>query len=402
MTRHMLLIGGARGVHPKAKRLGLRLSLMMRMPRLLAQQRLDTYDRIVGMPADASVEQWVSMARAIHAADPVDAIGGFNEVSQAQAAEIALALGLPSYTPQIIRCTQQKDLMRQVLREAGLDSTPARQVAGAEEIAAFGAAHGYPVVLKPVDARGSLGVSIIRSAEDIPAALSWFGTWSAKHPMLVEQFLAGQEYSVEAFSEQGRHQVIAITQKFKDPATSVEIGHCLPAPIDADTRAAVEQFVAGVLSALGIADGPSHTEVIVTADGPRIVETHVRLGGDSIPDLIELLSGVDLEELWIRQTLGERVLERVPRRLDGFAAIWFVSPRAVGTLERVEGREAALALEGVKKVAFQQEPGDTVQGAYDSFSRGGYAIAVGESADAAVARARAAAEQLRFIVSCAG
>ena len=71
-------------------------------------------------------------------------------------------------------------------------------------------------------------------------------------------------------------------------------------------------FAAGGTPANKVVASASHTEVIVTAEGPRIVGTHVRLGGDSIPELIQLVSGVDLEELWIRQTLGESVFDPPP------------------------------------------------------------------------------------------
>lgn len=402
MVRHMLLIGGARGIHPKAKKLGLRLSLLMRMPRLLAQKDLNTYDRIVGMPVNATDEEWVAQARLIHQVDPIDAIGGFNEVSQNQAAAIAESLGLPFYTQDVIDATQQKDKMRQRLYEAGLDATPVRQVSSVDEIAAFGAAHGYPLVLKPVDARGSLGVSIVRSSQDIGAAFAWFQQWASQYRMLAEQFLEGEEYSVEAFSERGQHRVVCVTQKFKDAMTSVETGHCLPAPLAEDTRTAIEQYVVRVLSALGIQNGPSHTEVIVTAAGPRIVETHLRLGGDSIVDLIQLAGGVDLDELWVRQTMGEAVLAQLPDRMDQFAAISFVTPQAVGTLERVEGVAEAAALPGVARVELMQPQGAQVRGAYDSFSRGAYAIAVADTADEAVARAQAATRRLRFMVLCTG
>jgi biotin carboxylase len=398
----MLLIGGSRDVHPKAKSAGLKLSLLTPMPKLRTQKNLNIYERIVGLPETASVDEWVGAACLIHRTDAVDAIGGFSEPTQDHAAAIAAALGLPFHPPEVIRHTRQKDQMRQVLREAGLDETPSRLVASADEIAAFGEAHGYPLVLKPVDGRGSLGVSIVRSSHDIGAALAWFSNWSPEHGMLAEKFLDGEEYSAEAFSERGRHQVICVTQKFKDQTTSVETGHCIPAPLGEERRAAIERFVVDALTALGIENGPSHTEVIVTADGPRIVETHTRLAGDSIVELIQLVSGVDLDVLWIRQAAGECVLDRVPAHLQGSAAISYVTPRATGALERVDGIAEALALPGVVRVEVLQELGAQMQGAHDSFSRGGYAIAVGDTGQEAAARAQAAAARLRFLIACAG
>jgi biotin carboxylase len=400
---HFLLIGTARDIHPKIRQLGHRLSLICPLRNLKTLSNHDIYDRVIGMPMSATPEEWVEQARLIERVDPVDVLGGFNEVTQHLSAIIGAALGLPYHAPQVIQRTRQKDEMRRVLREAGVDATPARLVEGGQDdIVAFGEAHGYPLVLKPVDGRGSLGISIVRSAQDVPTALAWFGQWASQHAMLVEKLLSGEEYSVEAFSEHRRHRVVCVTQKFKDPRTSVEIGHCLPAPLPQAAREMIERFVCDVLTAIGLEDGPSHTEVFATADGPRIVETHARLAGDNLVDLIQLTSGVDLDELWIRQVAGESVLDEVPTQLSRWASIAYASPQAEGTLERVDGEEQASTGAGVVRVGLLQEPGTQVHGAHDSFSRGAYAIAVGDSSDEAVARARAAVSKFRFVVVCSG
>lgn len=405
MARHILLIGGSREVHPKVKQQGLRLSMLFSMSTMKNRRNMEIYERIIGIPAAAALQEWIEAARYIHRLDPFDCIGGFNEPTQAIAAAVAQDLGLEFHPPEVIQAICQKDRMRTVLQVAGLDSTQSRVVQSADEIAAFASKHGYPIVLKPVDGRGSLSISILRSEREIAAAVARFQQWSPKHQMLVEQFLEGEEWSVEAFSERGQHRVVCITQKFKHATTSVETGHCLPAPLTDAVRQEIEQFVTRALTALGIANGPSHTEVILTAQGPRMVETHARLGGDSIVDLIQLVSGVDLDQLWIRQVSGESVLDQVPHRLDRLnqvAAISFVTPQAVGVLERVDGVEAAAAMPGVQQVEILQAAGDFLEGAYDSFSRGAYTIATGNTHEEAVHRARTAAAQLRFVVSCVG
>jgi biotin carboxylase len=400
MSKHMLLIGGSREVHPKVKALGLRASLLFNMATLKNRRNMAMYERIVGLPATASVDEWIETARLLHRFDPFDCLGGFNEPTQDRAAAVAHALGLPYLTADAIAVTRQKDRMRGMLREAGLDTTASRLVDGAADVAAFGDKHGYPIVLKPVDGRGSLGISIVRSSLEIEAAVARFARWAPDHRMLAEQFLDGEEWSVEGFSEDGRHRIVCVTQKFKDPVTCVETGHCLPAPLAEDARVAIERFVASVLTAVGLTDGPSHTEVIVTRDGPRIVETHARLGGDSIVEMIQLVSGVDLDELWIRQCAGERVLDRVPTRLERFASIAFATPRAHGVLERVDGVAEAAASPGVVRVELLEDPGAEMHGAQSSETRGGFVIATGDTAAEATAHAHAARGRLRFVVAC--
>ncbi len=400
MSKHMLLIGGSREVHPKAKKLGFRLCMLFDMKTVKSRKGLDMYDRIVGIPARASAAEWVATARLIHATDPFDCIGGFNEPTQDFAAAIAEALGLPFHTTDVIRYTKQKDIMRQLLTEAGLNSAASRLVQNATEVEGFAAAHGYPVVLKPVDGRGSLSVAILHTQAEIAPAVERFRQAAPGHQMLVEQFLDGSEWSVEAFSEAGKHKIVCITQKFKDPVSCVETGHCLPAPLAEAPAAAIRAYVRDVLTAVGIQNGPSHTEVILTASGPQIVETHARLAGDSIVELIELASGVDLDDAWIRQCGGESVLGDIPEQLGRFASIAYVTPAAVGTLVRIDGESEAKALPGVIRVDLLQDPGAKMEGATDSFARGASAIAIGERAEEATSRAKDAAGRLSFVLAC--
>jgi biotin carboxylase len=402
MTQHLLLIGTSRDLHPKAHRLGARLTVLERTSKL-SGRKLDVYSRIIGIPDGASTSEWVEQAALVHRRDPFTALGAFTESAEEQAAAVAAALGLPYHPAAVIQRTHDKLEMRRVLREAGLDDTGSRVVDSRQALEDFAAEAGYPIILKPLDARGSLGVSALRSPADVPGALDWFSKWASEYRMLAEELLQGTEWSVEAFSEGGEHRIVCITQKFKEEGHFVEVGHCAPAPLPAGDARAIEDFVRRVLSALGVQRGPSHTEVFLTAQGPRVVETHTRLGGDSIGDLIRLTTGVDLDELWIRQCLGESVLAEVPVvSSDKHAAIAFVSPHAHGTLLRVEGEDEVSAMPGVDKVDVMLSPGTTLAGLHDSFSRGASVIATGATAEEAVTRAQSAAGRLRFIVSCGG
>ena len=398
---HMLVIGKTAAVHPIARRLGVRLTLFVPTSSLKGAP-LDLYDRIVTFPGSASMDEWIETAERVARRDPFDAIGGFSEVNQPFAAAIGAALGLRYPSRDAVRATRDKAWMREVLWRAGVEQVPAQVVDGEAGVASFARTHGYPVVVKPLDGRGSLGVSIVRGEDDLPRSLAWFRRWAPGYQMLVERFLPGEEWSLEGFSERGEHRLVCVTQKFKDPVTCVETGHCVPAPIDGALRDQLWSHAARMLTAIGLQDGPSHTEMILTPDGPRVVETHARTAGDKIVELIKLAGGPDLNLLWVRQQLGERVLDELSSGFDGFASIAFATPQAVGTLERVDGVDEVQQRPGVREVALEQAVGAVLTGAYDSYSRGALVIAVGATADEAAERARSGVRQLRFVVSCVG
>lgn len=406
MSPHVLIVGALPSAHRKFKELGGQLSLFIPMDRLSLIPTFDIYERMHGFAPTASIEEWIEQARLLHEIDPVEVIAGFHESTEEHAAAIAAALDLPFHSRETVARTHNKALMRETLRRAGVDPTGSRCVSSAAEIEAFAAEYGYPLILKPVDGRGSTGVSTIRRPEELAPAIEWFRQWAPTADMYVEQFLHGVEVSVESFSEQGRHHIVCITQKYKETTHFVEIGHCLPAETDAATTEAIHELVTRMLTALGVQYGPSHTEVMITPDGPRVVETHTRMSGGYLTELIESVSGVNLLDLWVRQVLGEQVGSRLPVTLqpsgNRFAATWYMTPEAIGTIERVDGLDQAKAIDGIMQVGVLQGPGTTITGAHDSFSRAAYATATGSSHGEAVTRAQEATQQLRFLIACQG
>lgn len=151
---------------------------------------------------------------------------------------------------------------------------------------------------------------------------------------------------------------------------------------------------------MGITTGPSHTEVVWTVRGPRIIETHVRLGGDDIPRLVQDTTGVHLEEEVARILLD---LPPAPSREAAAtaSAIWFVATPVSGELIDVLGVQAAESAEGVVAVDRLAAPGTVLAGLESSGDRVVSVRAVGATPDEAVARARNAASLIRVAVSAA-
>jgi biotin carboxylase len=395
---HMLGVGRSREIHAKAAAMGFRLSVIAAKAKV-ASLDPGIYHRIVGVSPGAGAAEWVALARAIHAVDPIEAVGGLSETTQWAAALIARELGLPYASPEVVRYSRDKYAMREALRAAGLDDTPSRTVTDRAGVEAFAAEVGYPIVLKPRDGQGKIGFTKLTGRESIDAALARFTLQAPDSEMLVERFLDGDEYSVEAFSEGGVHRTICVTKKYKDPDTFIEIGHCVPAPLPDEETQRLRGFAVRVLDALGVVNGPSHTEIMVGPHGSRVVETHVRLPGGAVVDLISLLSGVDLDELWIRQLAGETVLPLVPASLDGHAASAFVVPKGPGVVRSVTGESEAAGMPGVVRVKLIFEPGTVVSDVYDSDSRGAGVLAVGSTGAEAVERSRAAVSRLTFAIA---
>lgn len=385
--------------------------------------------RIVVLPVGAAVEEWVAFARLVHELQPVTRIGSFSDQGQVAAAAAGQALGIPTHSVETVRLVHDKYAMRRRLAETGVESTPSAVVADEGELGDFAAAHGYPVVVKPMSGMASAGVSIISGPAEAGAALARARTISPEHgttpvpasapaqaggdpdqataadspfPVIVEKFLTGTQYSVECFSEQGEHQVVTITRKYSDPVSLVELGHVMPAPLDPQDAEAIGAHVSRALDVLGVEFGPTHTEIVLTESGPRLIETHLRFGGDHIWDLVTDATGVDLVKNQWRQMIGEKVLPGIretlqdPDRAPRCQAIWFASTSASGVLVEITGMEGPHP-DGVT-VKYPLPAGTELNGLQSSFSRLAQARAHADTAAEAVALARQAIEGLEFII----
>ncbi|WP_331621327.1 ATP-grasp domain-containing protein [Streptomyces sp.] len=404
MYQHVLVVGGARDLPARLRRIapGTRTSVICRSSFLPRMQQADEHVRVIALGPDASEAEWVRWARAVHARDPFTAVAAYGERDQDHCAAIGRALTLPAHTPATVTLVYHKEAMRRRLREAGVDPTASARVVDLAEARRFVAAHGLPCIVKPVTGAGSSGVALVSHDSELEPALVRAAGGVEGLPdagVLMEQYHRGRELSVEAFSHRGDHQVVAVTAKYTDPVTFVELGHVVPAPIGREDAEALHALVPRVLDALGVTFGPTHTEVVLTAQGPRVIETHIRLAGDDIPLLVHSATGVDLVDCTVRQTLGEDVLPGLRRRLAGTptgtsAAVWFASTRERGVLRSVAGVPDAEAVPGVEAVRILAAPGALCGGLDSSYARIASVRASAPTPQQAVATARAAAASL--------
>lgn len=334
----------------------------------------------------SSEDAWVARAVALHQQIPFERVVTVRERFLTTAARIADALGLAGNPLQTVRALKDKARMRELLQRRAPDSAVrAKVMRTVEEVDAFVAEVGLPIVLKPRDGSASEGITIIRHTSGMAAARQLVR--SRPEALLAEEFLDGPEFSVETFSDQGSHHLLAITEKFTGPG-AVEIGHLVPARISADEYATLEEATGDFLDAIGLLEGPAHTEVILTPRGPRVVESHNRPGGDGIVDLVRHVTGLDLRDLLAAQTAGEP-LPAADGERAGAAATWFLTTDP-GLVTEVSGWQAAAEQPGVVAVSPAVRAGDTVAPLGGSDDRCGSLIAAAPTPDEALDRARAA------------
>ncbi len=237
------------------------------------------------------------------------------------AAHLAKNLGLRGDDPDCVAACRNKGRQRELLADAGVPGASFQIATTADEAVLGAEAIGLPVVVKPLDGSGSVGVRLCNDAREVA---EWAGKLlTERSELLVEEFIVGPEYSVELFS---KVPVMVVAKLLGEPPQFLEIGHDLPAPLrDVDAQE-LRDTAAAAVAALGVGTFAAHVELRLCADGPRIIEVNPRLAGGMIPRAVQRATGQDLVESVIRAAAGLPPSD-VPRH-GGAAAIRFlVAPR---------------------------------------------------------------------------
>ena len=219
---------------------------------------------------------------------------------------VADRLGLPGNSLACTRKSTNKHLMRQAFLAGGDPSPKSLPVDASTDLSAL--LLSYPVIVKPTDRSGSRGICKVEAPAQLEEAVRCALSQGFEKKALIEEFAEGQEYSVEGISFEGKHTILAITQKFTTGAPHfIETGHREPAPLDEETQEKVRRIVLHALDSLEITTGASHSEIKIDEKGNvKIIEIGARMGGDCIgSDLVWYSTGIDYVKAVIDTACGQ-------------------------------------------------------------------------------------------------
>lgn len=304
--------------------------------------------------------------------DPAHVLHLGSETTQLAVCAQAEAMGLALNSSRSLTRINDKAAMRALLSERGLSpmiSIEARSPAEAEQI--LRQRTGLRMVVKPTLLDGSRAVHLIERLSDVGGWRQELACLGYRGPVLIEEYLRGPEFSVETITVHGVHHVIGVTAKRLGRRPHfVEMGHVHCAPLPGEAHATITELVVAFLDATGYRFGPAHTEVILTAAGPRIVESQARLGGDRIPLLVQLASGFDMEAAVFAALAGDPV---EPAPATRFAAISFFD-FGTGYVRSIDGEHEVDRQPHVHALKLKIAPGDALTPVTSSSTRHGYVV----------------------------
>ncbi|MBT0773319.1 ATP-grasp domain-containing protein [Kineosporia sp. J2-2] len=341
----------------------------------------------------------------LHEQRPFDRVMTTTEPAGESTGHVVDRLKLPGVSERTAHLLKDKFAMREVLAKHGLSPVRYRHVVTRQEAAGFVAEVGRSV-LKPVDGVASLHIHPAATPGEAEAA--WDALVAAGvTKVLAEEYLEGPVVSVDSFSFEGRHVPMGYSE-YRMNERFVEWEVSTPSRVAAAQLPQLLDLTPRLLDAVGLTEGPSHSEFILTADGPRVLESHARLAGSGAPELVRRAFGADLNRMFLTVPLGiDELPSSTPEPVAGACAQFFVPP--AGKLRGVEvdplpgtvdvrhlapGEEPRVFLpflpelrEAREAIVVQKSSGDVIPPLLtvaDCVS--GYVLVTGPDAGAAVAR----------------
>ncbi|GLW73265.1 hypothetical protein Kpho02_55640 [Kitasatospora phosalacinea] len=316
-------------------------------------------------------------AEAVAAHGPVALIPGV-ERAVLLADALTERLGLPTNGTALSAARRDKYRMLETVRAAGVPAASQVLADDLDTLLDWYATAGGRVVLKPVSSAGSDGVYFCDSAAEVRKAFdALIGTRSAlgqrNSTVLAQEYLVGHEYIVNTVSLGGRHRVTDVWKMHHLSANGVpEVAagaELLPAR--GPEQDLLVEHTRQVLDALGIVNGPAHTELKLTPQGPRLVETGARVCGADVHVPTGAALGVSqLDRVVDAFVDPERFLdgwEEGYRVLRHARIVNMVSPVA-GTLVSYPRMAELEALESFHEVLYRVSPGGRLHRSIDDWT----------------------------------
>ena len=307
----------------------------------------------------------------------------------------ARELGLPAMPLEVVRVSRNKMLQRERLQSAGLLVPQFWLVHSlAEARAAWKKLETSACVVKPVDASGSRGVSYVDGAEKLEFAFAQAAQNSKSGTVLVESFMPGIEYSVEAWAAGTQLHLLTTSVKIRtEPPYFVDRQTHFPDDLAPAKRETMIEHAFRAIAACGFRDCPVHLECIDSPHGPMVVELAARGAGAKIfTDILPRVAGLSTARATVQTSLGETPDLRCAAAGTA-ASLVFVDPLP-GIFQRADGVERARAVRGVAEVEIYLRAGDTMNQLRSGADRVGHVIAY----DPDPARCRAAALEARALI----
>ncbi len=282
-----------------------------------------------------------------------------------QTARATTALGLPGQPAGTVAAFRDKYRQRRLLAAAGVPVPAFAEVSDAASVAGALRTVPLPAILKPTRASGGALAYVVSAPDQLPGLLAEAlgqvaatgGAVEADTSFILESLLVGVDshpvpgfapyVSVETLADADTYHHIAVTDRFPVAPPALETGMMLPSCLPEAQRERLHEAATDALRALGFRHGVAHTELMLTAGGPRVIEVNARAGG-ALPYLFPMAGDLDLVVQAARLALGQA--PQPAAHFRGHAVFLAPQHRVGQRVAAVDGLDEVATLPGVHAV----------------------------------------------------
>lgn len=346
-----------------------------------------------------------------HKVDAVFTIGTDQPVLTA--AKVAEALNLPALisADTALKATNKK-YMKKTFEENGIPSSryiliKKEDLNRPEIIKRRLAGFIFPVVAKPLDSQGQRGVfKLYRFDEQAVSYMQETFKFTRAEEIIVEEFCAGDEITVSAWVEEGIPYILMITDRpllYVEPHLGIPDGHVFPSVYTLSHYDKIKQLVERITKAFAVTSGPLYIQMMVEGSEVKVIEIACRIGGGHEEELIPLVSGIDIVDMFLEKSVGNHI---DVKSLKGYnlltnsrnAMVKFIigQPGEVKTwvsLERVKN------MPGVVNAGFYDTSRREIRPLTDSTCRIGYLLVEGRDRQDLMDKVRRAYDEVKVLDS---
>ncbi len=262
---------------------------------------------------------------------------------------------------------------------------------------------GFPLVIKPVDSRGSRGVLRLLDDTDLKWAYNNAKKYSPTGRVMLEKFMPGPQVSTESIVINGLAYTIGFSDRNYEMLDRyaphiIENGGQLPSHLDYKTKKKVKDLIQISANSMGIKNGIVKGDIVITDGKPYIIELAARLsGGYFCTHEIPLNTGVDLVGAAIRQALGEKIdIEDLEIKYNRPVAQRYLFPNP-GKVKSFDLPDWILKDPDVSFFELRVNKGDIVKPILNHPSRAGVVITTGLEVSNAIDKANKVISSVKIV-----
>ena len=273
----------------------------------------------------------------------IDGIVTFTDSGVVTTAYVQHHLGLPQIGPlESVEILQNKARFRQFLTENGFNVPKAKGYSKKEDALNDTSFFSLPVIVKPVDAAGSKGVTKVEKWDELEKAVDWAIKYSFSGDFIIESFIEkeGCSSDSDSFSVDGVMRVVTFSAQHFDEKAAGEYtpaAYSWPSSMNRQQEEYLTAELQRLISLLKMKSTVYNIETRIGTEGkPYIMEVSPRGGGNRLSEMVRFSTGADMITAAVRAAVGDPIGDLVQQPLKGHWAEIILHADESGILESVD------------------------------------------------------------------